>query len=276
MGGALPDPGVVQYESKHGYSMSREAFAKRAIDEKILNGDYTRGEEVSLTNEAYLKELISESSNGKYKVTASRELQFFIIRGGAEGFLPESLRGEDAGDRKKPFKLRSGKTVESRWDKNDLLIVFDSGGSLLSAARLERPISIPGRISAETANAVYDSWDNKKVFVYHNEKFEHLGLGLDDGWRGKTTIDMHKDEGTLGCIIIHDDHAPESDAEVAKFEPELILKILAKKGIDRDRVTSKRIYLGTMRVITIGSPKPAVPSTSAPKRKGTAAGGGGR
>ncbi len=53
-------------------------------------------------------------------------MQFFIIRGGAEGLLEdEDLRSVNACD-------------HDNWGDNDLLAVFSSSGTLIGSARLQR------------------------------------------------------------------------------------------------------------------------------------------
>ena len=253
---AVPDPFRAKYDVDHVYSAAPEAAVKRAIDLSIIGGDYKRGNEVRIDNEAYLKRLIEEASGGKRSVPGvTSGLEFFIIRGGAEGFLPSSLRGQDASNVTLSGATTSGaKSLTFRFDDNDLLVVFDSKGSLVSSARLERPLFITGMWTQKTADKVYNSWADKKVFVYKNTNFSipYLGLGVEDGFRGKSaTVDMHKQEATNGCIFIVDPKTPAlGDANLGKFEPQLIQDILSKTGISVSAVKSK-ISLGVMRVIEI-------------------------
>jgi hypothetical protein len=245
------------FEAQHVYSRASEAVAKRKIDMQIIGGDYARGEEISLENEAYLKRLIQLASGSKYKVSASRSLQFFIIRAGAEGFLPTNLAGKDAGNVASENSTTSTSAVPMRFDHNDLLVVFDEAGKLISAARLERPLFISGLWSQKTANRVYDAWDGKEVFIYKNTSFEvpYLGLGVRDGFREKrVVVDMHKQEDTNGCIFIVDpkNKAPAvGDPALGSFEPQLIKSILLRTGRDIAAVGRKQIPLGTMRVVSI-------------------------
>ena len=256
--GALPtNPDKVKFDKEHLYSMAPEAARKRAIDLQIISGDYSRGREISMENEAYLKQLIEIASHGKQNVGASGKgnLQFFIIRGGAEGFLPAWLAKQDASNVVMPGETTSGKsTITFRFDDNDMLAVFDSGGTLVSSARLERPLFITGVWSQRTADKVYNSWNMKEVFIYKNTSFDipYLGLGVKDGMRGKTaTVDLHKQEATNGCIFIVDPNTPALDnSNLGKFEPKLIIDILKKTGRKVDDVKS-RVSLGVMRVVTI-------------------------
>jgi len=256
LGAAPPDPYMFKYNSEHVYSTSPEASTKRAIDLKIIGDDYKRGHEVRIDNEVYLKRLIEISSGGKYSVGSSSALQFFIIRGGAEGFLPTSMLGIDASNVVLAGATTSGaSSLTFRFDDNDLLVVFDSAGTLVSSARLERPLFITGVWSQKTADKVYNNWADKEVFIYRNSNFDipYLGLGVKDGFRGKTaTVDMHKQEATNGCIFIVDPKTPAiGDTNLGKFEPKLIKDILAKTGTSVAAVGPKQIPLGLMRVIEI-------------------------
>lgn len=253
------DPFRAKFDADHVYSSAPEAITKRAIDLSIIGGDYRRGDEVRIDNEAYLKRLIEIASGGKYSVGPTSNFQFFIVRGGAEGFLPLSLRGTDASNVVLPGAATSGvSSLTFRFDNNDLLIVFDSSANLVSSARLERPLFITGIWTQKTANKIYDNWADKEVFIYKNSNFDipYLGLGVKDDFRGKgATVDMHKQEATNGCIFIVDDDptrpAMGDDVNLAKFEPKLIRDILAKAGISLASVTAKQVSLGVMRVVEI-------------------------
>lgn len=272
--GALPsDPMMAKYNAEHVYSKAPEAATKRRIDLTIVGNDYKRGGEVSLENEPYLKRLVEIASTGKCVVGAPGALQFFSIRGGAEGFLPGSMFGCDARRRPDESSTTDGSTAPTIFDNNDLLVVFDGLGALIGAARLQRPIIVPGWMSEQTANEVYDSWDGKEVFIYRNTSFEipYLGLGLRDGFRdgsrlpsnwkdrgitkGTVKIDLHKQEDTNGCIFIIDKHAPSfshsNHKNIDRFEPKLILDILARARIERSSVGSAETPLGVMQVIEI-------------------------
>src|SRR5215203_3959507 len=92
----IADPWMMAYYATHVYSSAPEAKPKLAIDLKFISNDYKSGGEINIGNESYLKALIDAASKGKQQVGAAKALQFFIIRGGAEGFLPQDLRGIDA------------------------------------------------------------------------------------------------------------------------------------------------------------------------------------
>jgi len=249
--------GAVAYFSDHTYSTAPEAKTKLAIDLKFIHNDFIRSSDISITNEAYLKFLIETASNGKVKVRASTKLQFYIIRGGGEGFLPPSFRGVDASSFTFSSTSTTGVTTrDSEMDYNDLMVVFDKTTRLLSAARLERPLMIKGRWSKNTANRVYDSWNSREVFIYKNENFnvKFLGLGVRDPYRGKgATVDMHKQENTNGCIFIVDRATPDlgDDAALGEFEPQLIKDVLKQAGVDITKVGHKSISLGKMHLVTI-------------------------
>ena len=115
----------------------------------------------------------------------------------------------------------------------------------------------------KTAAAVYDAWNGKVVSVYHSNNVRlgwipYLGLAVDDGYRdgsagkGVATIDIHKTEATNGCIMIVDPGQTDfSDAGLRTFEPQLILDVLAKRGIDPAKVSARSIRLGVMRTVRI-------------------------
>jgi hypothetical protein len=258
-GGALAfvarQPFKAQFDRDHVYSRAPEAARKRDIDLQIIGDDYRRSAEISLDNENYLKELIRLGSGGKQAVGAhAKKLQFFIIRGGAEGLLPADMAAKDASNVVVPGTTTDGGTPrEFRFDNNDLLAVFDAGGKLIGAALLQRPVSITGVWREDKANAVYNAWHNKGVSIYRNANFSvpYLGLFVDDGMKGTGWVDMHKEEATNGCIFITDPDTPGLDTEELKtFEPKLIVAILASIGKRPDQVKAA-IPLGTMRVVDI-------------------------
>jgi hypothetical protein len=257
------NPAKGKFDREHVYSNAREAARKRDIDLQIIGDDYSRSAEISLNNGNYLKELIRRGSSGKEKVSDSaRKIQFFIIRGGAEGFLGDQpflagrdLSKENAGDVVFERETTDHKKIRSHFDLNDIVAVFDPRGNLIGAALLERPISIPGRISQGKTTAVYNSWHNKAVSIYRNANFSvpYLGLVIDDGMKGKNGawIDLHKREATNGCIMIEDPSTPDLNSEeINNFEPKLIKDIVASIG-KRPEDVKGTIRLGIMHVIDI-------------------------
>lgn len=263
IGAVQANPAKAGFDSAHGYSLAPEARRKRAIDLEIIGGDYTKSGDVRIDNEDYLKKLIKIGSGGKQKVLSkARDMQFFIVRGGGEGFLPDALRKIHAGNNVTDWSSTNGKRGETDFDENDLLAVFASDGALIGAARLRRPTYVEGRISRLTAAKVYNSWAGKRVFVYRNATpgwIPYLGLALDDGFRdgsankgNKVSIDLHKEEQTNGCIFIVDDTTPAvGTPELHTFEPALIKRILAAKSLDEAKLAKGRVSLGTMHVVTI-------------------------
>jgi hypothetical protein len=253
-----PNKDKAKFDNDHVYSMAPEAASKRALDLQIMGGDYSKGNQVRMDNEGYIKQLIQLASGGKQKVDAVRDkdkLQFFIIRGGAEGFLPKWASSLDASNVPDSGSTTSSKSaVTMRFDHNDLLAVFDADGKLVSSARLERPLYIKGMWSQKTADKVYNSWHNKEVFAYKNTSFEipYVGIGVRDGHRGKgATVDMHKQEDTNGCIFIVDPNTPGTDdANIGKFEPYLIRDVMKRRGIDITKVKGS-VSLGIIRTVTI-------------------------
>jgi len=242
------------FDRAHVYSKSKEAARKRDIDMQIIGDDYTRGAEISLTSEKYLKELIRLGSGGRQQVSnRAKKIQFFIVRGGGEGFLPAFLANDTAGDFAVDGSTTDGKKNRTRFDMNDMLAVFDPQGKLIGAALLQRPISIPGTWSEWAANEVYNAWNVKEVSIYRNANFSipYLGLVVDDGKKGVGWVDMHKQEATNGCIFIVDENTPDLDSTaLPDFEPKLIVDILASIGKRADQVKGM-IRLGVLRVVDI-------------------------
>ena len=250
-----------KFDREHVYSKAPEAVRKRDIDLQIIGDDYARSAEINLSSETYLKELIRLGSRGKQTVdSGARKIQFFIIRGGAEGFLGADMAKADASNvvvggastgRRKP--------MEFRFDNNDLLAVFGPRGSLIGAALLQRPIFITGIWSEKTANAVYDKWHGKDVSIYRNTSFDvaYLGLVIDDGMKRRAWVDLHKQEATNGCIFIVDPNTPEYDPSdsvkfeaLQKFEPKLIQDVLASINKRPEQIKGS-VRLGVVRVVDL-------------------------
>jgi hypothetical protein len=261
------------------YSKSPEAGRKRVIDLEIMGLNFIRKASVGIDKEDYLKQLIDMASNGMVEVSDhTARLQFFIIKGEAEGFLDQATYdGMDASRFIEGGKVTTAGTpdTEMTFDDTCLLAVFNRLGGLIGAALLRRPIIVktpddPGKWTERTANAVFDAWDKSPVGVYHNRNFEveYFGLWIDDkaGWYAHNwaRIDIHKEEATNGCIfIVQDDTPPLPDdlgphptaAEIAlhkaalnklnHFEPKLIQDI---QGVIKAKTGAN---FGTMRVIKI-------------------------
>ncbi len=249
------NPLKTRFDRDHIYSKAPEAARKRDIDLQIIGDDYSRSGEIRLDNEAYLKELIRLGSNKKQTVSgAARKIQFFIVRGGAEGFLASDMAATDASNVVFPGSTTGGKTSpEFRFDNNDLLVVFDPRGKLIGAALLQRPVSITGIWTEKTANAIYDAWHNKEVSIYRNTNFDipYLGLLIDDGMKKRWWVDLHKQEATNGCIFIVDPATPEYGKEELKtFEPKLLTDVLASIG-KRPEDVKGRISLGVMHLVDL-------------------------
>jgi hypothetical protein len=250
------NPAKDRFDADHVYSLAPEAARKRDIDLQIIGDDYTRSAEINIGSEHYLKELISLGSRGHQAVsTSARKIQFFIVRGGAEGFLDASLGGANAGDFVAPGVTTGGKRSPTyRWDLNDLLAVFDPKGTLIRATFLQRPIAIAGVWKEENSMAVYNAWHEKDVSIYRNQNFsvEYLGLVVSDGMKHRGWVDMHKQEATNGCIFIVDPDTPDMSEhdKLNAFEPKLIHEVLATIGKTADQVKGM-IHLGTMRVVDL-------------------------
>lgn len=242
------------------YSTAPEAARKRRLDEQIMGGNAANAARIDMNRESYLKELIKLSSRGKKSVSDNaRGLQFFIIQGGAEGFLDPSYDGTDASH----VFLGGGFTTSGApgtamiFDDNDLIAAFDQKGDLISAALLRRPISItnPSIWTEGTANKVYEAWDGSPVSIYRNRNFGvvYYGLWINDklGYytrsKGWVRIDIHKEEATNGCIFIKDPDTPPLSETIRlnAFEPQFI------KDIQKAVGAKTKQNIGTMHMIDI-------------------------
>jgi hypothetical protein len=268
---------TVHPDHRH-YSAAPEAATKRRFDEAITLASGRPWKLVQL-GEDYFKSLIEMASGGQIRVkSAAPELQFFIIRGGGEGFLPTNLPGgaptasTNADDVLQDRETPGGVVKQMRMDFNDILIAFGRSGELVDSVPLMRPRFIPRSpgdlgITAATAEGVYSSWDGRGVFVYRDTSFTnadgilipYLGIAVDDPYRlGHPVlcpVDIHKEEGTNGCILIWgdiwSDTAPEDPIVLGMYEPRFTLRVLAAAGLDPATIGHSRTSLGSMRMITI-------------------------
>src|SRR6266850_1259885 len=242
------------FDRDHAYSLAPEARRKRAIDLEIIGGDYSKSGDIRIDSEDYLKKLIAiASSGGKAVSSKAARMQFYVVRGGAEGLLPDDLRGIDANSNEQRWTGTDGKPGKTIFDENDLIAVFAPGGTLLGSARLRRPtlVESPQGVRGNTANKVLAAWDGKNVFIYPSNVrgwIPYLGLAVDDGFRDGSAnkghhvyIDLHKQEQTNGCIFIVDPAgAPAVGTDALRtFEPALIKKIIAAKGIDAAKLKGR-------------------------------------
>jgi len=256
----------IRYDFLHTYSKAPEASAKRVIDLEIMEHDFANADRIDMSSEAYLKELIKRVSNGKFNVKGgSQGIEFFIIRGGGEGFLDAKYADKNANrDVRYYGSTTAGETGSVfTFDCNDLIVAFDTKGKLISSALLERPISIslpddPVFWRESTANAVYDAWDGQWVSLYQNLYFflkyngvKYYGLWVNDSGNfyssGSVRIDMHKQEQTNGCMFIVDPTTPSlaNKAALDNFEPQFI------KDIQSAIKAKAKSYIGKMHMITI-------------------------
>ncbi len=251
--------------ASHVYSTAPEADPKRRIDEALMGNDFSNRDKIDMDDEDYLKQLIYLATGGRRVVrmgARGKGLQFYMIKGGGEGFLPKRYKGKDASR----HHVGDGATTSNSsgvtmvFDNNDLLAVFDSGGKLIGSALLKRPISIvdpsekdPHVWTEGTANLVYDAWDGQPVTLYHNKHYdiEYYGLMIWDKLRlyarHKVMVDLHKQEKTNGCIFIVDPDTPKLShtTQLNMFEPQLIKDI-------QDHIGARtKSNIGTMNVIEI-------------------------
>jgi len=261
----VPGPATEKaaFLASHVYSTAPEADPKRRLDEALMGGDFSKRAKIDMKNEAYLKQLVYLASGGRRVVREGvKGLQFFMIKGGGEGFLKSYYRGKDAS----PHMVHDEATTDSSdgvtmvFDNNDLLAVFKGSGELLGSALLKRPIVVtdpsrrnPHMWTEGTANRIYDAWDGRPVKLYYNDNFdiEYYGLMVWDklGWYAsrKVMVDLHKQEKTNGCIFIVDPNTPpvRDPARLNAFEPQIILDIQAHIG------ARTKDNIGTMHVIEI-------------------------
>ncbi len=262
----LPNPAAEKaaFMRSHVYSTAPEADPKLRIDQALMGGDFANRDRIDMDDEDYLKQLIYLATGGRRVVRMGvKGLQFFMIKGGGEGFLPPRYRGKDAsrhlvGDGATTDNSSGGITMI--FDNNDLLAVFGGDGKLIGSALLKRPIMItdpsakdPHVWTEGKANRIYDAWDGRPVTLYRNEFFDidYYGLMIQDklGWyaSGYVQVDLHKQEKTNGCIFIVDPDTPSlaHPARLSRFEPQLIKDIQEKIG------ARTKSNIGTMQVIEI-------------------------
>jgi hypothetical protein len=239
------------------YSAAPEAAEKRTIDAVIKH----IGGNIDMHDDLYLRNLIHLSSQRKKRVSSeARGLQFFIVKGGGEGFLDSDYAGKDASR-----IVRGGERTTSGapgtmmiFDDNDLIAAFDQKGNLVSSALLRRPISIrtpddPNKWTEGTANTVYDAWDGQPVSIYRNTnpdwEIHYYGLWINDKLnyynKGWVRIDLHKKEATNGCIFVMDPNTPpiSDPIRLNQFEPQFI------KDVQKAIGAKTKWNIGTMHMI---------------------------
>lgn len=237
------------------YSISLIAVAKKKIDDSMKS----KGIDINISDEKYLKALIKEIGHDEVKPNGSvNQLQFYIIIGGGEGFLASEFESVDAGK----AKYIGRNWDEAYFDWHDLLVVFNGAGNLIDASLLTRPILLKSstkpkyNLSEATANKVYNSWDNKTVMIIYNSTYDYIGLGVKDGFRGKTTIDIHSfGIGTHGCILLNSEDQkspfPAGGGGVPaspNSNPRLINNIITSLGLSS---VTNNIDIGTMKMISV-------------------------
>jgi hypothetical protein len=219
--------------------------------------------------EDYLRLLIQRGSRGRLQVVShARGLQFFIVRGGAEGFLSRDLTAGDPSHVEEQGGL---------FNYEDLLAVFSAEGRLVGSSKLKRPLRLApdpahgfGGWSQGRAEAVYRSWDGRDVGIYYNTNFviqrnghsesdAYWGLKVDDPFRARkgedrVVMDIHKLAYTLGCVMLDDpryeEKRQESGFSQSAYEPPLIRAVLREtKGRPAER-------LGVLRVLDLARQEP--------------------
>ena len=94
-----PNPAAEKaaFLASHVYSKAPEGGPKRRIDEALMGGDFAKRDKIDMDDEDYLKQLIYLTSGGRRIVkSGAKGLQFFMIKGGGEGFLDPYYIGKDA------------------------------------------------------------------------------------------------------------------------------------------------------------------------------------
>lgn len=251
------------------YSKSPESSPKRIIDLGIMNNTMANYDLLDFERDDYLKALIEAASKGTIKVSnLTSRIQFFIIKGGAEGFLDKSYDGQDASH----LLISGGVTTSGKpgtdmiFDDTCLLAVFDRTGNRINSAMLRRPISItnPNIWTEHTADAVFTAWNKQSVSLYHNANFDvkYFGIQVDDSLgyysSGRVRIDIHKEEATNGCIFILEAGTPDYPddtlspaakaaalAKLSQFEPQVI------KDVQKAIHGQTKYDFGIMHIIKI-------------------------
>ena len=204
----------IQRAIKHlVYSKAKEAKWKRQFDETMA----ASGLQIDPTSGLYWRSLLG-CLVGPVSCPEAGELQFFLVRGGYEGFLSQQVKHVDANRVK--WESRSGTT-----DINDAMVVLDTDGNYVGAFQLAVPNYYP-----RTAQMVASDWNGRAVFSYYNRTYSYFGLAVLD--QGKLPlydpkikkysywIDIHHKFGTLGCIEIAGSASPTEsnfDSFVAKI-----------------------------------------------------------
>ncbi len=180
------------------YSKAKEAGWKRRFDEEMAGS----GIQVAQTSGLYWRSLIG-CLIGTRTCKESGGIQFYLIRGGYEGFLTRSLMHVDAN------QVHWDGRKEGTTDLNDALVILDTNGNCLGAFQLAVPNYYP-----RTARMVAGDWDGRAVFAYYNtnNNWNYYALAvLDRGklpkWDPKVGkynywIDIHHKGGTYGCIEV--------------------------------------------------------------------------
>jgi hypothetical protein len=260
-------------------------YTPTGAGKKAIDSDLTKsGLSVDMNDEKYLKALINACSNKSDTVsTSAPSLQFFIVEGGAEGFLDKSLESvTDSANVPMAFKTTDGTQFTSIFDDSALIVVFDRKGKLISSAMLNRPIDMPSKGFTwlkTRAPQIFAAWDKRPVNLYFNQNFvfqkkndkgvnewhgiSYFGLWIDDSLglykKGKSgvQIDLHKEEATNGCVFIKDPRTPAppydetgSKREVlSNFEPQFIRDI--QKAIGKNTGSD----IGVMRIVDVKNHK---------------------
>jgi hypothetical protein len=87
------------------YSKSNTGSWKRSLDAEIAKGHIP----IDFHHEDYLKQLVRLCNDSQAWVDNNAgSIQFYIIDGGAEGFLDDSYAGKDAGKTKEQYKDEDG------------------------------------------------------------------------------------------------------------------------------------------------------------------------
>ena len=109
------------------YSDSNTGRWKQSLDAEIAR----TGVAIDASKEDYLKQLVRLCTDYSSPVSDHvSSIQFYMIDGGAEGFLHGSYSRQDAGR----VTGRYGGTGWITFDNNDMLVAFDKNGKLISSA----------------------------------------------------------------------------------------------------------------------------------------------
>jgi hypothetical protein len=244
----------------------------------------TIGVATDMYDPTYLNALIDSCSGKSGTVSkTAHSLQFFIVEGGAEGFLGASFSSvADSAKLPMAFSTTSGRLITSIFDASALIAVFSPKGEFISSALLQRPVDIPmdGFFwLKKRAPQVFGAWNSRPVNLYFNKNFvfqakdnmgvmqwygiSYYGLWIDDSLglytagRKGVQIDIHKKEATNGCVLIDDPRTPAPEYGETGPKREILSNFEPKFILDIQKAIGKKVGygIGTMHILDVKNAK---------------------